>query len=544
MGQVNGMRMGAPMAMRSALSQLKGERDIVTLTALCLAVLFTLSRRLRTSAALAWALALFALLKKVVLFQSGRIRRLGQPEQLAQLPVGATHYALEGPSAGPLVVLVHGFCGEMSHVASLSRELAARGMQVLRYDTIGRGYSECIGMHQPHTPELFSTQLEQLLDKLGLSSRVLNLVGYSMGGAIVAAFVRQRASSPRVTNWGRVVLIAAAGLHETPPPGLVSAPILSAGLMKLFFLRGIIASTSDDFVDPQCAPARAMEASLRERAQLEPGITRAALNTARNFPLGGLRMRPAYQALGRVILPTKILLVWGNKDLTCPPSSAKELCKVLGRPKLHWLRGGHCALQEQHSEAGAVIGDFLVGGKGLASAGSSRAGTSISTRQPADFGLHEAAQRAPIELLGDQTKAWIQSGRAVNVRDKVGATPLHQAAQRGASQMVEVLLDHGAEIEARDNAGSTVLHYCNVDSTVADLLIKAGAAIDAQDKKGRTALHRAVAHGSRKLTALLLAAGAAVDLKDHSGATALRLAKVQKHSACLKLLEAVGALDD
>jgi len=182
--------------------------------------------------------------------------------------------------------------------------------QVLRLDNVGRGYSECRGLHQLHTPQLFATQIRQLLAHLNLSSRCVNLVGYSMGAAIVAEYVRmfggRRPAQQRTI--GKVVLVAAAGMDEVSPPAMMGVPVLSCVLMKLLFLRGMTSSTTTDFVDATSSAARSMSDSLFERARNEPGLTRAAVNTARNFPLGGQGMRSAYQVHRPIVLRVLILL--------------------------------------------------------------------------------------------------------------------------------------------------------------------------------------------------------------------------------------------
>ena len=44
---------------------------------------------------------------------------------------------------------------------------------------------------------------------------------------------------------------------------------------------------------------------------------------------------------------------------------------------------------------------------------------------------------------------------AKSLADHVGRTPLHWASKHGRSHEVKLLLDHGADLEARDNDGDT-----------------------------------------------------------------------------------------
>ena len=60
-------------------------------------------------------------------FPRGALRRGGPvPGKLAKLPTALTHYRLRGPAQGPLVVLVHGFCGHARHLDSVAAALRAR----------------------------------------------------------------------------------------------------------------------------------------------------------------------------------------------------------------------------------------------------------------------------------------------------------------------------------------------------------------------------------------------------------------------------------
>lgn len=96
----------------------------------------------------------------------------------------------------------------------------------------------------------------------------------------------------------------------------------------------------------------------------------------------------------------------------------------------------------------------------------------------------EAEGRAVVELL-------IRHGADVNGRRGIGSmTPLHMSARRGTAAIAEVLLDSGAEIEARDTNGETPLRRavnCRQDSVVR-LLLARGADPLTKDKKGCTPL--------------------------------------------------------
>ena len=92
--------------------------------------------------------------------------------------------------------------------------------------------------------------------------------------------------------------------------------------------------------------------------------------------------------------------------------------------------------------------------------------------------------------LAAWTIALLLNGAAPN-----GRTPLHEAAQNGKAEVVEMLLYHGASVAAKDSGDATPLHYAakfNAESAVIGLLLEQGADVTARDSNGATPLHHAV----------------------------------------------------
>jgi ankyrin repeat protein len=110
--------------------------------------------------------------------------------------------------------------------------------------------------------------------------------------------------------------------------------------------------------------------------------------------------------------------------------------------------------------------------------------------------------------------------------------------------LVDLLLQRGADTEARDADGRTALvmeamTFRRLD--VMETLLKAGARTNAPDRHGRTALHYvADSFGSEDAIALLLRYGAQIDAQDHQGNTPLHLAAgVTGHPGYAGSLEAL-----
>lgn len=111
--------------------------------------------------------------------------------------------------------------------------------------------------------------------------------------------------------------------------------------------------------------------------------------------------------------------------------------------------------------------------------------------------LHYAAMREDTDLLA----VLLDAGAQVNAKGELGATPLHIAAAHGRASAVELLLTAGADITAQADNGSTPLHYSvafgstNV-ATVVSSLLRNGASTDVVDGKGKTPIDLSKEKGS------------------------------------------------
>ena len=84
----------------------------------------------------------------------------------------------------------------------------------------------------------------------------------------------------------------------------------------------------------------------------------------------------------------------------------------------------------------------------------------------ADRALLDAAKKGNIETV----KQHLADGADVNVKDKVGGTPLHLAAFNGHKEIVELLIANGADVNAKsDDVGRTPLdlaiHFKHPETT-------------------------------------------------------------------------------
>jgi uncharacterized protein len=141
-------------------------------------------------------------------------------------------------------------------------------------------------------------------------------------------------------------------------------------------------------------------------------------------------------------------------------------------------------------------------------------------------------------------KELLSAGAKANTIDEnYQMSPLAFAVSRGNLEMIQLLLWHGADVNATNKRGQTALMDLGANSTpeVALALIKAGAKLDLQDDDGNTALIFVAMGTNTEVLRALLDAGASVNLKTRKGLTALMLAAGRGDIDHVKALIAAGA---
>ncbi|KAM3528522.1 hypothetical protein NHJ13051_002343 [Beauveria bassiana] len=165
--------------------------------------------------------------------------------------------------------------------------------------------------------------------------------------------------------------------------------------------------------------------------------------------------------------------------------------------------------------------------------------------------LEDGADIDAIDEVGGSTAlthaAWLKAdamvpllldhGADVNLRDLDDRTALHWAAEGTYADLVEVLLDRGAEIDCRVNGWTPLLLAGRKwDDLGARILVQRGADVNARDFHGRSVLHWFAIQGCAETVPLLLRSGASVDMQDHCGQTALHWAVASGHAATARRL--------
>lgn len=125
----------------------------------------------------------------------------------------------------------------------------------------------------------------------------------------------------------------------------------------------------------------------------------------------------------------------------------------------------------------------------------------------------------------------------INQPNGVGEYPIHIAVQ--SEQIIRWLLEKGADLEARDRYGRTVLHWAasRNNPSLCQFLLDAGADVNGTDYLDRTALHEAAQCGNTEILTTLLKAGANPDSRDIQNKTPLQIAQEAKQAKAAAVLE-------
>ena len=155
----------------------------------------------------------------------------------------------------------------------------------------------------------------------------------------------------------------------------------------------------------------------------------------------------------------------------------------------------------------------------------------------AEFDVCEAA------ALGDQGRLGelLDQGASTGTRSFDGWTPLHLAAFFGQPEAARLLITQGAEVDALSTNSTANTPLCaalagtgNADIVV--LLLDAGADVNARASHGVTPLHLAASRGVDSLIRTLITRGANAAARMDDGTTPAAMATARGHEQAAALL--------
>jgi ankyrin repeat protein len=140
-------------------------------------------------------------------------------------------------------------------------------------------------------------------------------------------------------------------------------------------------------------------------------------------------------------------------------------------------------------------------------------------------------------------KALLDAGADVNAQDKFGDSLLHLAAVRGLKEMSAMLIAGGADVAARDERGLTPLHAAawGGHKEILVLLLNKNVDINVRSTDGLTPLHMAALSGHKETIEYLILKGADINARSADGMTPLHAAAFKGHKEAVELLVASGA---
>lgn len=160
--------------------------------------------------------------------------------------------------------------------------------------------------------------------------------------------------------------------------------------------------------------------------------------------------------------------------------------------------------------AGAAVNATVHDGStalSLASARSSTTAVELLLAAKADPDLDKPLLNAVRYGRTDIVRKLLEAGAKIDLHDSDGHGLLHQAAMQGAEETFKLLMDNGAELDQRDR------------------------------RHGFTPLQWAVHYNRQQMVEFLLERGADSQIKNNNGHTALQIARERSNSAIAYLLE-------
>ena len=124
----------------------------------------------------------------------------------------------------------------------------------------------------------------------------------------------------------------------------------------------------------------------------------------------------------------------------------------------------------------------------------------------------------------------------MNIKDEHGKTALHWCPIMNHPEIARILIDAGADVNAKEKDEWSLLHYsAKFHSGICKLLIDAGADLNIQRNDGWTALHICAFSDELEVAKMLIEAGADKTIQDYYGNIPYELAQTKELEELLKV---------
>ncbi len=168
-----------------------------------------------------------------------------------------------------------------------------------------------------------------------------------------------------------------------------------------------------------------------------------------------------------------------------------------------------------------------------------KAGAAVNAREKFGTPLHIAVEWGFTEV----TKALIEAGADINIKNMYGKTPLYRAVEEGRTEIAKQLLKAQAEVNITHKHGYVPVHWAALfgQTEVVNALIQAGAEVNATNDYDETPLLMAASRGHTGAVRLLIDAGAEVNATNDYDETPLLMAAFLGQTGAARLLIQAGA---
>ena len=261
-----------------------------------------------------------------------------------KLSEGTTHYKLEGPVDGKVVVLVHGGTVPMWTWDKQVQSLIKLGYRVLSYDMYGRGYSDRPEI--TYDQDTYQKQLLELVDKLALTKQ-FDLIGYSLGGGTAVNFTAHNPQRVR-----KLVLISPL-INNFKVPSIFRIPILGEFMSRLMGIK-IITKRFISLVENN--PDAEKYTTLFKDQTTYKGFQQSILSMLRNNAVGDYSK--SYQIVGNQ--NREILLIWGTEDAEISKQMISDIQSFIPNLTFKPVESvGHGIVFQKPDTVNSLINSFL-----------------------------------------------------------------------------------------------------------------------------------------------------------------------------------------
>ena len=291
-----------------------------------------------------------ALLKTAETLELNDDERKKLPGSFIALKSGNTHYEMKGE--GETIVLTHGYATPYYIYDKLFDTFVKAGYRVLRYDLLGRGFSERV--KADYTPELFAAQLNELTEAL-LGDESFYLVGTSMGGSVTTTFCRLYPGKVK-----KLILLAPAGIDSFKPPFYMKLSEIPGIGELLFSLIGAKSLLNGCASEMYYSPSEEKDYYMKSFADAfrYKGFVKCTLSSLRHTLMRTDKTILGYKAVAQSKIP--FLCIWGKIDKTMPYYQAERLLEVCPDVKLiTYEKSGHIFVYDEGERTAADVLEFL-----------------------------------------------------------------------------------------------------------------------------------------------------------------------------------------